>query len=111
MNKPTYYVTNIRDFLDTEDLLPEELPGPARRLTLSLGRIIEECSPLSSGKEIEMDLKCRRRPGRKPCPGKIKGMKEKHTDAILWRCSHCDAGGEIYNWRGSLWDRQGGGAC
>ena len=53
MNKPTYYVTDIRDFLDTEGLLPEDLPGPARKLTLFLGRIIEECSPVPPGKRLE----------------------------------------------------------
>jgi hypothetical protein len=49
-------------------------------------------------------LKCRRRPGRKPCPGEIETDFEPDTDTIVWWCPVCGENGYITNWQGTLWD-------
>jgi len=94
--------------LDENGKLPDDLPGPARRLTIFLGQIISEISSVPAGKTFVTSLKCRRRPGRKPCPGEILSWRNKETDSIKWECSQCGVGGEIHNWRGSPWDSSRG---
>ena len=71
MKKPPYYVTDARHFLDENGLIPDNIPGPAKKLILFLGQIMEEASLKPPAENIETTLKCRRKPGRKPCPGKI----------------------------------------
>jgi len=101
---PPYYVTDPWHFLDEHGLIPDKLPGPARRLILFLGRIIEEASLKPPGEAVETSPKCFRRPGRKPCPGKILAHRERQEGSILWKCTHCNVGGEIHNWVRSPWD-------
>ena len=107
MNKPPHYVTNPWHFLDENGNVPDNIPSPARKLSLFLGQIIEECSAEAAGETIETSLKCRRRPGKKPCPGKILSWRNSETDSIKWECDQCGTGGEIHNWRGCRWDRSG----
>lgn len=95
---PPYYVTDPWHFLDETGNLPDDLPGPARKLILFLAQIIEEISLLPAGKIFITSLKCRRRPGRKPCPGQIDSWKNDENDSIKWECNHCGTGGEIHNW-------------
>ena len=104
MKKPPYYVTDPRHFLDENGLIPDKLPGSARKLISFLGQIIEESSLRPPGETIETSLKCIRRPGRKPCPGKIIAQRESHDSSILWKCASCSTGGEIHNWKGTQWD-------
>jgi hypothetical protein len=108
MKQPPYYVTDPWHFLDDTGNLPDDLPGPARKLSLFLSQIIEECSAQPAGETIETSLKCRRRPGRKPCPGKILSWRNNENDSIKWMCTQCGTGGEIHNWRGCPWDKSEG---
>ena len=109
MNKPPYYITDPWHFLDENGNVPDDIPGPARKLSLFLGQIIEECSAQPAGETLETSLKCRRRPGRKPCPGEILSWRKNETDSIKWECTQCGTGGEIHNWRGCPWDKSGAG--
>jgi hypothetical protein len=108
MNKPPYYITDPWHFLDETGNVPDDLPGPARKLMLFFGQIINEMRTLPAGTTFLTSLKCRRRPGRKPCPGEILSWRKKETDSIKWECSQCGVGGEIHNWRGSPWDSSRG---
>ena len=108
MNKPPHYVTDPWHFLDENGNVPDDIPSPARKLSLFLGQIIEECSAEVPGATIETSLKCRRRPRKQPCPGKILSWRINETDSIKWECSQCGTGGEIHNWRGCRWDKSGG---
>lgn len=56
-------------------------------------------SPLRGGPMVT-ELRCRRRPGRKPCPGHIVVAIWSAPSYIEWTCSHCGD-----NWRGSQWDQ------
>jgi len=104
MKKPPYYVTDARHFLDERGLTPDNIPGPAKKFSLFLGQIMEEASLKPPGDNIETSVKCRQKPGRKPCPGKILAHRETKESPILWKCTHCGAGGEIHKWQGTQWD-------
>ena len=108
MNKPPYYVTDPWHFLDEKGNLHDDLPGPARKLILFLGQIIEEISALPPGTTFVTSLKCRRRPKRRPCPGEILSWRNNENDSIKWECTQCGTGGEIHNWRGCPWDQSEG---
>ena len=71
MKKPPYYVIDTRHFLDENGLVPDNIPVPAKKVISFLGRIMEEASLDPPGEYIEISVKCRRKPGKKPCPGKI----------------------------------------
>jgi hypothetical protein len=104
MKKPPFYVTDPRHFLDENGLVPDNLPTAARKLIAFLGQVIEEASTWSNGGVIETTLKCMRRPGRKPCPGKIVAEREGPESPILWKCTSCGTGGQLHNWKGTQWD-------
>ncbi len=55
-DKPPHYVTDPSDFLDENGNVPDDLPGPARKLTLFLGQIIEEMSALPPQKTFLISL-------------------------------------------------------
>ena len=108
VKKPPYYVTDARHFLDQNGLVPDNIPLPAKKFISFLGQIMEEASLKPPGEYIEISVKCRRRPGRKPCPGKILATRETDESPILWECTHCGTGGEINKWRGTQWDNSMG---
>lgn len=68
----------------------------ARRLLGFLGAIVEA---VTAGYEVstpaDTTIRCRRRPGRQPCPGAIVAVRETVPSGILWGCSHCDDNGFI----------------
>lgn len=73
------------------------VPNPqARRLFEFLGSIIEA---VTAGYEVsapaDTTVRCRRRPGRQPCPGAIVAVRETLPSGIIWGCSHCDDNGFI----------------
>jgi hypothetical protein len=108
MKKPPYYFTDARHFLDENGLVPDNIPALAKKLISFLGQIMEEASLNPPGEDIETSLKCRRRPSRKPCPGKILAMRETDEGPILWKCDHRGTGGENSKWRGTQWDNSMG---
>ncbi len=52
-------------------------------------------------------IRCRRRPGRKPCRTELEIWLDLDSDDILWRCPTCDDKSVIRNWRHTFWDRSG----
>lgn len=81
-----------------------ELPAPARRLAEYFGSIIQAASIASPGVVVKTALSCRRRPGRRPCPGHIMVRLLEVPPEIEWQCSQCDDNGIIRNWAGTAWD-------
>lgn len=64
-----FMVTDLQDF---EPLEPTaELPPQALRLREFLGEIARAASVRESGSWCATAVRCRRRPGRKPCKGRI----------------------------------------
>jgi hypothetical protein len=48
----------------------------------------------------EYQVRCRRRPGRKPCTGIIEADFDPEDYRIMWWCPVCDDCGYISNWQG-----------
>lgn len=97
-----YYVTDLT--VMEEAAFDPEAPAPARRLALYLGRIVEAATASPSGETIRTPLPCRRRPGRKPCPGRLLVRRLDVPSEIHWACPSCEDGGEISGWWGCRWD-------
>ena len=92
--------TDLRHFLDDQGRIG--LPrGPGRQLAEFLANIVATMthdfdSPLAP-------IRCRRRPGRKLCPGLVDATFTT-DDGILWRCKQCGDQGVVTNWQNTFWD-------
>jgi predicted PhzF superfamily epimerase YddE/YHI9 len=94
-------MTHLPDPLDPDPRIPE----PARRLTEYLGSIIEKASLFLPEQWGGTNMRCRRRPGRKRCPGRIHvRIGKEDPPEIHWACPRCEENGIIRNWQGSAWD-------
>lgn len=97
------WITDLTHFLDeTGQIAPES--GPDRRLAEHITAIVAMASLPEIVIPPEYKVKCRRRPGRKPCAGFIDADIDPETDEIVWWCDKCDDNGYIQNWKDSMWD-------
>ena len=95
------WITDLTDFLEN-GRLPLALPGPARRLVEYLGRIVAAVTGVEP--DDPLGIRCRRRPGRRPCPGEIEGYIVPESNDIYWECLVCCDKGLISNWENTMWD-------
>jgi len=98
------YITDAKHMprLQEPNLL---LPPMLIRFTAYIGEIIVCASRSSSAEWKASRVKCRRRPGHRPCPGPINvrtGCED--PPEILWECQSCGEHGVIRNWQGCEWD-------
>jgi hypothetical protein len=101
------WVTDLSHFIDARTgRLPVNVPGPARRLMDYLTRIVAAATAGEDGHVHAIDqIKCRRRPGRRACPGMIE-YHMRADERITWQCPHCGDNGIISNWQSTVWDRR-----
>ncbi len=101
---PDTWITDLTHFL--EDGRPHpQLPGPALKLAAHLGAIVVAVT--STDLDSPLGVRCRRRPGRKPCPGQIEAFIDAESNHIHWLCLACGDNGLISNWENTLWDCSG----
>jgi hypothetical protein len=93
-------VTDLQHFLD----LPQDTPGPARRLAEHLSNIVRAATAGDAATAWESALPCRRRPANRACPGRIVVLRTEPGAPIRWQCSVCDDAGVISNWEDSVFD-------
>lgn len=93
-------VTDLTHLLD----LPEEAPGPARRLSTYLCGIVRAASAGDAAVAWTSALPCRRRPARRPCPGHLVVFRPDAPAPIRWQCNSCDDEGLISGWEDSPFD-------
>jgi hypothetical protein len=100
---PGTWVTDLTHFLDEDgDIAP--ISGPAWRLAEYFTSIVAMASHPNLILPPEFRVRCRRRPGRKPCSGMIGSDLDFETEEdIKWRCPVCRDNGYLHNWKGSLW--------
>ncbi len=93
-------VTDLHHLID----LPQDTPGPARRLAEHLSNIVKAATAGDAGTAWESALPCRRRPANRACPGRMIVLHTEPRAPIRWRCSACDDAGVISNWEDSAFD-------
>lgn len=98
-------VTDTTHFLDADGNVAHELSS--RRLIRYLGAIVAAVTTEPAHSTHEVDIRCRKRPGRKACEGKIQAEFETGTSNIIWRCTMCGDRGVIHHWQGTPWDKGG----
>ena len=80
------------------------VPGPAIRLAGFVAEVIAFATTLPEDQDADLMVGCRRRPGHKRCPGKIRTALDVDADTISWACPVCGDSGIISKWKGSRWD-------
>ncbi len=99
------WVSNMRHFLDEDGMIPDDLPEPAFRLAGYFGAIVKAVSIRQDRETLSTGIKCRRRPGRKPCPGEILAFIDRQNDFVInWHCTNCDDNGIISGWQYTIYD-------
>ena len=93
-------VTDLHHFLD----LPQDTPGPARRLAGHLTNIVRAATAGDARTAWESALPCRRRPANHRCPGLMIVLWTEPAAPIRWHCSACQDQGVISNWEDSPFD-------
>lgn len=94
------FVSDLRHFLD----MPEDVPGPARRMAEHLTLLVRAATAGDAGQAWVTALPCRRRPGRRPCVGYLAVFRSDVPPAIEWRCDACGDDGIISGWERSPFD-------
>jgi hypothetical protein len=94
------FVADLRHFLD----MPDDAPGPARRMAEHLTLIVRAATSGDAGFEWVSGLPCRRRPGRTACPGHLAVFRADVPPTIDWRCTSCGDEGVIRGWERSPFD-------
>jgi hypothetical protein len=96
------WITDLRHFLDERGAIAP-LSGPGRKLAEHLAAIVAAVTAATEAGPITT-VRCRRRPGRRPCPGEIEAEIDAETMDILWLCPVCGDNGVVHHWQGTLWD-------
>ena len=69
-----------------------------------LGNLVRAATAGDAGTAWESALACRRRPGRRACPGRMVVLRTGPGTPIRWWCSVCDDAGTIGNWEDTPFD-------
>ncbi|PKI17213.1 hypothetical protein CXF71_05310 [Colwellia sp. 12G3] len=95
---------DFRHFLDDEGN-ELALTEQAKTVFKFLTKIVSSVSAHLEQPLIDVDLKCSTRGDGLSCEGRIEA-KCIETAVIEWHCDTCEASGTIFNWQGSMWDKQ-----
>jgi hypothetical protein len=85
-------------------LKPDGALAPLTGRGLSLAKYWTEIVAQASNCDEPTTLRCRRRPGRRPCGGLLTIFFDVDTFDVLWFCPNCDDSGRISGWEGTFWD-------
>ena len=95
------WIIDMRHYLLPGGILAE---GPAGRIARYFGSIVAAACSHPEGVWADTQVRCRRRPQRKPCSGHIQTLLQNDQDTVIWHCTSCDDDGQIRGWTGSVWD-------
>lgn len=93
-------ITDLRHFLEERGCIAPT-HGPARHLAEFLTKVVATVS--HDLDEPVAPIRCRRRPGRKPCPGFLDAQFGADFE-IVWECPECGDHGVITHWQNTFWD-------
>jgi hypothetical protein len=95
------WIIDIRQYLSPTGAFAD-LPSRARRLAEYFTGIIVDAT---TNLEHEPSVRCRRRPGRRPCTGFIISYPASDDlNRIYWYCPICNDNGFISGWQNTIWD-------
>ena len=95
-------VSDFSHFMD----MPNDVPGPARRLAAHLAAIVRAGSARPVGVGETSAVGCTKRPRRRPCDGFVMVFRHGNGE-IAWSCEVCGDEGLITGWEGSPSDVSG----
>ncbi len=75
--------------------MPEDAPGPARRMAEHLTLLVRAATAGEGGHPWVTAFPCRRRPGRRACTGHLAVFRSDVPPSIEWRCTACGDEGVI----------------
>lgn len=94
------FVSDLRHFLE----LPDEVPGPARRMAQHLANIVRAATTSGTGVKWVTAISCNRRPRNRSCTGTIAVVLRDIPSVIEWVCTSCRDDGVISGWEQSPFD-------
>ena len=83
---------------------PRQHPGASTTAAGQLSLIVRAATAADPGFEWVSALPCRRRPGRRACPGHVGLCRTDVPASIEWWCTSCDDAGLISSWERSPFD-------
>jgi len=93
-------VSDLRHFLD----MPDDAPGPARRMAQHLTMIVGAATAGDAGLPWVSALPCIRRPNHRACSGNLVLQRVDVPSSIEWQCANCGDDGVISGWEHSPFD-------
>ena len=98
------HVTDLRELADLLDPR-QEVPPRRVRVARYLAEIVEAATAHPRrGAWVVTAIPCRRRPGRRPCPGTIAVQCSEVPAIVRWQCPGCADEGLVRQWRDTPWD-------
>jgi hypothetical protein len=97
------YVIDMRHYEGVDQLEGAQY-GATKRFAAYVGHIVGAATATPPGQIVHTPLPCRRRPGRRPCPGRLLVRRTDAPRQIAWGCPACSEEGVIRNWHGTMWD-------
>lgn len=95
------WIVDLRHALDEHGQL---VTGPAGRIAAYWTDIVEAATVRPPGPWAESATRCRRRPGRVRCPGRIHVRRAGGEEPVEWQCPACGDRGRISGWAHGAWD-------
>jgi hypothetical protein len=96
------YVTDLRHYTGIE--LDLDAPAPALRFARYLSRAVRAATAVNERGPRPTALPCRRRPGRRACPGRLVVEVQDLPSRVRWECPACGEAGIVDGWQGSEYD-------
>lgn len=97
-----YWSIDLRHYL-----LPQGKPAPLPPRTRRLFAYWTEIVSQATQYEAPTTLRCRRRPGRRPCRTLLTISFDIGTNDVIWFCPRCHDQGRISGWEETFWDNGG----
>lgn len=99
LSMSNYWSLSLRDYLAPNGSFADLSPR-ARRLAAYWAEIVAQ----ASNYDEPTTLRCRRRPGRRPCAELLTIYFDVDNFDVLWFCPGCNDNGRIGGWEGTFWD-------
>jgi len=97
------WITDMSHF-DYNEEEAHRVPNRGKRLAEYLASIIERTVKRAPMDGNNVGIRCRRRPGRRPCTGVLQSEMHPHGNELRWWCPVCGDNGRISNWVGTRWE-------